>query len=135
MKRAAQIVAAALVGTTSGEQTGTSPDEGALMNTVETVVQIAQIHRTTRPAIAAESDVTGHAQAQQVAYARRTLSTGYYRTNTGVVRVGRARAGHAYAATRTPEGTLKGIWPEQPPRRRPRCANDPDRGCRLGANV
>ena len=77
------------------------------MDTVETVVQIAQMHRTTRPAIAAESDVAVPARAQQIAYARHTLTPGYYRTSHGVVRVRRARAGHTYAATRTPEGTGK----------------------------
>ncbi len=69
------------------------------------------MHNTTRPAIAAEADVARNAQAQQIAYARRTLTPGYYRTDGGVVRVRRARAGHTYASTRTPDGTWKASAP------------------------
>ena len=82
------------------------------MDTLGSVVQIAQMHRASRPAIAAQVDVTQHAQAQQISYARRTLNPGYYRTNNGVIRIRQARAGHSYAATRTADGTWKASGPK-----------------------
>ena len=109
VRRAAQIVASALGGSASGNRS--SPDDGALLDAVESVVKIAQMHNTTRPAIAAVADVARNSQAQRIAYARRTLTPGYYRTDGGVVRVRRARAGHTYASTRTHGGTWKASAP------------------------
>lgn len=71
VRRAAQIVASAMGGSASGGSH--LPRRGALLDAVESVVQIAEMHNMTRPAIAG-SDVARNAKTQQIAYARRTLT-------------------------------------------------------------